>query len=145
MKTQLANNIAKKILLGSILSAVIILSAQSNAIAAATNFRSDSAISVNKPEYVFVKYVGTNEDGLFFNVKYNNEKSQDFAILITDENGETLYEGSFSDKVFDKKFLLPEDNDASSVTISLKSGKDNFVKSYSVKSSIAKNIVSTNK
>ena len=145
MKTQSINDIAKKLFLGSILFAVIILSAQSNATASVTNFRSDSAISVNKPEYVFVKYVGSTEDGLFFNVKYNNEKGQDFAILITDENGETLYEGSFSDKVFDKKFLLPEDSDASLVTISLKSGKDNFVKSYAVKSSIVKNIVSNKK
>ena len=145
MKTQLIHNIAKKLFSGSILFAIIILSFQSNSIAAVTNFRSDSAISVNKPEYVFVKYVGSTEEGLFFNVKYNNEKGQDFSILITDENGETLYEGSFSDKVFDKKFLLPEDSDASLVTISLKSGKDNFVKSYAVKSSNSKNLVSNKK
>jgi hypothetical protein len=141
MKTQSVNNIAKKLFLGSILFAVILLSSQSNATAAVTDFRSDSALSVNKPEYVFVKYVGSTEDGLFFNVKYNNEKGQNFDILITDEDGETLYEGSFSDKFFDKKFLLPEDSDASLVTISLKSGKDNFIKSYSVKSNTVKSAV----
>lgn len=144
MKTQSVNNIAKKLVLVSILFAAIILSSQSKAIAA-TDFSNDSAISVNKPEYIFIKYVGCTEDGLFFNVKFNNEKGQHVDILITDENGETMYEGSFSDKFFDKKFLLPEDSDASLVTISLKSGKESFVKSYTVKSSIVKNVAINNK
>lgn len=140
MKKQSVNNIARKLFFGSILSAAIIFSAQSKVFAAGDEFKSDSALSVNKLENVFVKYDGSTEGGLFFNVKYNNDKGQIFDILITDENGDLLYEGSFSDKVFDKKFLLPEDSKTSLISISVKSGKDNYIKSFSVKSNSAQNI-----
>src|ERR1035437_713032 len=118
MITQSVNNIARKLILGSTLLVAIFLAGQSNAIAANYAVKSNSSININKPNKIFIKYAGKTSDGLFFNVKYNNEKGQDFDILITDEYGETLYDGSFSDKVFDKKFLLPEDSDVSLITIS---------------------------
>jgi hypothetical protein len=118
------------------------LTAQSNAIAG-NKINSDSAINVNNPEKVIVKYIGSSKDGVFFNVKYNNVKGESFDVVITDQNGETLYEGSFNDKNFDKKFLLPEDNEATSISISLKSGKSNFIQSYnvSINSSTVKDVV----
>jgi hypothetical protein len=131
MKKQTVNNIAKRVFLGSIVSVVIFLSAQNKAIAG-NNFRSDSAINVNNPEKVSVKYIGSSADGVFFNVKYNNVKGETFDIVITDESGETLYRGSFNDKFFDKKFLLPEDNESSSISIALKSEKEKFAQSYNV-------------
>jgi hypothetical protein len=141
MKKQSINSIAKQLILGSLLSVVILLSAQSNALAASNDFRNNSDLNINKPKNIFIKYVGSTEDGFFFNVKYNNEKGQDFDIAITDERGEILYEGSFNDKLFDKKFLLPEDSDASLVSISIKTADDNFVKNYSVKSDVVKNVM----
>lgn len=141
MKIQSVNNIAKKLLLVSFLSAILFLSAQSNALADGNYLKSTPSNTTDNPKTIFVKYVGSTQDGLFFNVKYSNEKGQDFDILITDEHGETLYEGSFNDKFFDKKFLLPEDSDASLVSISIKSGKDNFVKTYSINDDIVKNVV----
>ena len=143
MRTQSVNNIVRKFILGSTLLLAVFLFGQSNAIAANYAVKNNSSHNINKPNKIFIKYAGSNTDGLFFTVKYNNEKGLDFDILITDEYGETLYEGSFSDKIFDKKFLLPEDSDASLVTISVKTGNDNFVKSYSIDSDIVKNVVVT--
>ena len=143
MITQSVNNIVRKFILGSTLLLAIFLFAQSNVIAAKYDVKNNSSFNINKPNKIFIKYAGSTSDGVFFNVKYNNEKGLDFEILITDEYGETLYEGSFSDKVFDKKFLLPEDSDASLVTISVKTGNNNFVKSYSVESDIVKSVVVT--
>jgi hypothetical protein len=131
MKKQTVNNIAKRVFLGSIVAVVILLSAQSKAIAG-NNSRNDSAINVNNSEKVSVKYIGSSEAGVFFDVKYNNVKGETFDIVITDQNDETLYEGSFNDKVFDRKFLLPQDNEASSISIALRSAKGNFIQSYNV-------------
>jgi hypothetical protein len=130
MKTQTINNIAKKLFLGSILTSVIFLSAQSKTIAA-SNF-SDSTIKENMAEKVSVKYIGNSEDGLFFNVKYNNEKGKYFDVVIKDESGETLYEGNFNDKSFDKKFLLPKDQEVSLISIAVNAGKNYFAQSYNV-------------
>ncbi len=131
MTKQSVNNIVKSVFLSGILSVVILLSAQDKALANAGK-RSDSAINVTKAENVSVKYVGSSEDGVFFNIKYRNDKGETFTIVITDENGETLYEDSFNEKSFDKKFLLPDDSEASYLTISLKSGRENFTQSYNV-------------
>jgi len=130
MKTQTVNNIAKKLFLGSILTAVIFLSAQNKAIATGTY--NDSTIKENMAGKVLVKYIGNSEDGLFFNVKYSNETGKYFDVVIKDESGEILYEGNFNDKNFDKKFLLPKDHDVSALSIAVNAGKNYFVQSYSV-------------
>lgn len=142
MKKKTVNNIAKKLFIGSILSVVLLLSAQDKA-AAAVSLKNDSTINASKSDKVLVKYMGYSEDGLYFNVKYNNEKGKDFDVVIKDENGETLYEGSFNDKAFDKKFLLPKDYEVSFISIAVQSGRENFVQSYNVtvKSSTIKDVV----
>jgi hypothetical protein len=53
-----------------------------------------------------VKYMYSVEDGFVFNVKYDNLSAGYFDLLIKDETGETLYQRSFSDKTFSKKFQL---------------------------------------
>lgn len=131
MKTQTIKNIGKKLFLGSILTSVIFLSAQSKA-TAADHFTNDSTIQENMAGKVLVKYIGNSEDGLFFNVKYNNEKGKYFDVVIKDESGEVLYEGNFNDKSFDKKFLLPKDHEVSLISIAVNAGKNYFVQSYSV-------------
>jgi hypothetical protein len=130
MKTQTINNITKKLFLGGILSTVIFLSVQSKTFAA-SNFN-DSTIKETMAAKVSVKYIGNSEDGLFFNVKYNNEKGKYFDVVIKDESGETLYSGNFNDKSFDKKFLLPKDHEVSSISIAVNAGKNNFVQNYNV-------------
>lgn len=130
MKTQTIKNIAKKFFLGSILTSVIFLSAQSKTFAA-NNF-GDSTIKENLVGNVSVKYIGNSEDGLFFNVKYNNEKGKYFDVVVKDESGDILYEGSFNDKYFDKKFLLPKDHDVASLSIAVIAGKNDFVQNYNV-------------
>lgn len=53
-----------------------------------------------------VKYVGAAEEGYIFSVKYDNLSAASFDLIIKDETGETLYQRSFSDKNFSKKFQL---------------------------------------
>lgn len=145
MKKQSVNTIAKKLFYGNILAAVLFLSVQNKAQASYHVTHVDSAINTvtNKAEKVLVKYIGSNDDGVFFNVKYNNEKSENFNIVIKDQSGEELYSGTFDDKNFDKKFLLPKDNDANYITIALTSRKENFVQTYnvSIKTAMVQDVV----
>jgi hypothetical protein len=53
-----------------------------------------------------VNYIGAVEDGYIFNIKYDNLTSNDFDLAIKDETGEIIYQRSFSDKNFNRKFQL---------------------------------------
>ncbi len=53
-----------------------------------------------------VRYVGTNEESLIFDVKYNNVNGTRFLVTIKDENGTTIFQDAFSDINFNKRFLL---------------------------------------
>ena len=53
-----------------------------------------------------VKYLYSVEDGFIFNVKYDNLSATSFDLLVKDETGETLYQRSFTNKAFSKKFQL---------------------------------------
>ena len=53
-----------------------------------------------------VKYVSTVEEGYIFSVKYDNLTGTNFDLIIKDETGETLYQRSFDNKNFSKKFQI---------------------------------------
>jgi hypothetical protein len=73
----------------------------------------DSAASEN----VQVKYLGSMDDGVLFNVKYNNQTASPFTLIVSDASGEVLYEQIYTDKQFDKKFLLSRAYDKMSFVI----------------------------
>jgi hypothetical protein len=54
-----------------------------------------------------VKYLGNSEDAVLFNVSYDNPNSSKFVVTVLDGEGTTIYQGSFSDRKFDKRFKLP--------------------------------------
>ena len=135
MKKQSVNTIARKLILTNILALVVLVSFQNKAQASSYHTTHvDSAVNTmtSKNENVSVNYIGSNQDGVYFDVKYNNDKSASFTIVIKDDNGEELYSGNFSKKAFEKQFLLPRDNDASRITISLSAGKEKFLQSYNL-------------
>jgi hypothetical protein len=54
-----------------------------------------------------VKYLGNSEDAVLFNISYNNPNKNKFFVSVLDAEGTTIYQGSFTDKKFDKRFRLP--------------------------------------
>lgn len=73
----------------------------------AGSFAADSPNkSTNSAKSFDVKYISSVDDGFVFNVKYDNVSTGNFELLIKDEAGELLYQKSFSDKNFSKKFQL---------------------------------------
>lgn len=55
-----------------------------------------------------VKYLGTQDDMLVFNVFFPNPEGSKFQLTIKDQDGSPLYQGSFNDTAFFKQFLLPK-------------------------------------
>lgn len=59
-------------------------------------------------EKASVKYLGTKDDMIVFNVAYANPQGNRFELVIKDQDGSMVYQNSFTDKSFYKQFRLPK-------------------------------------
>lgn len=75
---------------------------------------------INGEGKAVVTYVTTGNESLFFDVKVDNAEGEKFSIVVRDDNATTLYRGSFSDRNFKKRFVLPK-TDANKLTFHIRS------------------------
>ncbi|MDP4262784.1 MAG: hypothetical protein Q8941_09660 [Bacteroidota bacterium] len=81
-----------------------------------------------------VKYLGGDNDALFFDVKYYNKTGNIFKLLVLDEiTGDALFQDNYSARDFEKKFKIPRLTDTDYVTFLIRSAKENILLSYKVK------------
>ena len=125
MKKQTLNRIAKRFFLGNILAAMFFLSATANAV-------STNVSTLDPTKKVEVKYVGTEKDNLCFNIKFNNESGKSFKVFVLDENGEVLFVEKYSDKLFNKKFILPGTQEVNKLTFLIQSDKGSYKEIFDV-------------
>ena len=90
-----------------------------------------------------VHYTGSHEDGLTFNVQFENPGAQKFWLIIKDNDGQTLFQELFSDVHFNKnvKFLRSEDDILP--TFIIRSGKEEIKHTFSISRKVTENIVVT--
>jgi hypothetical protein len=55
-----------------------------------------------------VKYLGVQDDMIYFDVTYTNPTGGKFQIVIKDQDGVQLYQNLFSEKSIYKQFRLPK-------------------------------------
>lgn len=82
-----------------------------------------------------VKYVGeTKDNGIVFDVNYENPKSQRFVLVISNSQGDVLFNQSYRDAAFRKTIMVKKDSDAAgSVTFSVRSNGDEiFSKTFQI-------------
>jgi hypothetical protein len=82
-----------------------------------------------------VKYIAGKDGDVLFNVVYNNATGQRFSVLVLDEFGNQLYQNSFSDKKFDRKFKLADPESTNSLTFIIRNYGDNSVQRFRVDAS----------
>jgi hypothetical protein len=77
-----------------------------------------------------VKYIGGKTGEFIFNVVYNNTAGSRFSLRVLDADRNQLYENFYTEKKFDKKFMI---NDAEGkVTFVIKNYQDNSTQSFEV-------------
>jgi hypothetical protein len=83
-------------------------------------------------ENATVKYLGTQDDMVVFNVSYTNPDGSKFLLIVKDQDGSPLYQNSFSDKVFYKQFRLPK-ADRDRIVFLFRNGHDaDIVKAFEI-------------
>lgn len=83
-------------------------------------------------ESVIVKYLGTQDDMIVFNVSYANPEGSKFQLIIKDQDGTQLYQNIFNEKTFYKQFRLPK-ADKDRIIFVIRNGKEaEVVKTFEV-------------
>lgn len=99
---------------------------------AAANAQSTASGAGPTDNAAMVKYLGTQDDMLVFNVAYDNPQGSKFLVTIKDQDGNQLYQRFFNDKSFYKEFKLPK-TDKDKVVFILRNGQEApVVKTFAV-------------
>lgn len=80
-----------------------------------------------------VKFLGGDNQALFFDVKYDNKAGGSFKLMALDETGAACFQNKYSTKEFDKKIKVPRLTDTDYVIFLIRSAKENIQLSYKVK------------
>ena len=80
-----------------------------------------------------VKFLGGDNEALFFSVKYDNKAGNTFRLSVLDETGEACFQDNYSARDFEKKIKIPRLTDTDYVIFLIRSAKENIQLSYKVK------------
>jgi len=123
-------NAAKKTLAAVLFSATVLVVVPSFA-------KTSSHISTNSTTaQASVKFTGSSDNALLFDVTLDNPSADKFTITITTKDGEILFAKDFSDKNFAKKFKLVKSDDISSYNFKITSGNKSLEQSFVVDATI---------
>jgi hypothetical protein len=81
-----------------------------------------------------VSYIGGKDGDMFFNVVYNNMTGAKFNIIVLDGEGNRIFQGSFTDKQFDRKFKVTGTEAGSKLVFIVRSGFDNSLQRFEIAS-----------
>lgn len=149
MKNLEMNKTAKRILVGGVLAAALVFTAQSKVLAnnerTLANVKAEEDKTLNA-ENTSVNYIGIQSNSFMFHVNLNNVASNSIVLTITDQTGEVLYSTKVENKDYNKTFAVPQDlgvekiNFIVTTSAAQKDGSvtTNRVKTYSMSSLYAK-------
>jgi hypothetical protein len=112
----------KKAIITGLLSVVLL-----TAVEARNNEKTDA----NKAK-IEVNYTGFFNNDLAFNVRFDNPSGNNVTLTVINEDGESLFKSNFSDKKFEKKFVLLKDADVYKLTFLFQSGKEVYKESFDI-------------
>jgi hypothetical protein len=72
-----------------------------------------------------VKFLGGDNESMFFNVKYENRSGGNFRLVAVDENEEVLFEDRYSKRDLEKKIKVPRLTETEYVIFLIKSSREN--------------------
>jgi hypothetical protein len=117
-------------LIPGILFLLVAASTQAQSTAAKALPKEDS--SLVKEDSSLVRYLGTQDDLVVFNVAYKNPQGAAFSLVVKDQDENELYRNTSSEKNFNKQFRLPR-ADRSRLTFIIRGNKEaDIVKTFEI-------------
>jgi hypothetical protein len=82
-----------------------------------------------------IRHLGNTTETMQFQVKFDNEAGDKFAVVVRDQDNNVLFQEFYTDKNFDRKFSLPK-VDNNKVIFQIKSLKSNAIQTYEVNTNV---------
>jgi len=123
---------------GKLALATCIMTASFSAGAQTTQVKQEIKAAAAAP--VSVKYLGSHDDYLSFLVKYDNVAGDRFDVSLREHDGSVLYKGVFTDKNFQKTFVIPKP-DRGTVTFIIRNLRTNEVNSFEANTKLVEEMV----
>lgn len=100
---------------------------------AAMTIKAQSVLSdsTSKDDLNTVRYLGTQDDMMVFNISYSNPQGVPFLLIVKDQDGAELYHNAYKDKNFYKQFRLAK-TDRSRLTFVIRSKEAEMVKNFAI-------------
>lgn len=132
MKTQIMKTLGSKVRNSSFLVVLFCLLSM-NFIPASVRAQEGDQPNANPVE---IKYIGTKDGKMCFQVDFDNQNEDNYNIAIKDQDGFVFFKDQFSDKKFSKKFLVDTNElGSSTIVFSFKSQKTKQPLVYQVNTS----------
>lgn len=82
-----------------------------------------------------VRHIGNPPGSAVFQVLYDNPTGERFTVIIKDMEGAVLYQDRYSDRKFDKKYQLPQEQ-SGQLKFIIKGSRSNQVQTFEVHANI---------
>lgn len=128
MKTQLmyAARSARRYRSGLLLAVLLMAAAP-----AGLRSQTYAAAADPAPQTATVKHLGNNATTMLFQVNVENAAGEKFSVVIRDQDGSILFQNNYTDKQFEKRFLLPK-QDNEKLIFYIKRAKNSQVQSFEI-------------
>ena len=87
-----------------------------------------------KEKKSYVKYLGTEDGGVWFSINYANPTGEKFTLVVKNDADEILYEGVFNEAQFSKKVKLLLDEQDALPTFVIRTASREFAQTFQVNS-----------
>jgi hypothetical protein len=94
-------------------------------------------------EQVSVKYVGTDDNRVVFQVQFDNPTGEKFALIIKNDNGDVVYHQQFNGTHFAKNVYFENTDEDIEPTFIIRNAKNEVVRQFHVVKTITENTTVT--
>ena len=94
-------------------------------------------------DQVTVKYVGTNDNNVVFQVQFDNPTGQKFSLIIKNDNGDVVYHQAFTQTHFAKNVYFENTDEDIQPTFIIRNANNEVVRQFHVVKTVTENTTVT--
>src|SRR5579872_1822504 len=94
-------------------------------------------------DQVSVKYIGTDENNVVFQVQFENPTGEKFSLIIKNDNGDFVFHQSFNETHFNKNVYFENTDSEIQPTFIIRNANNEVVRQFHVVKTLTENTVVT--
>jgi len=115
----------------------------SNPLASQANGGSKKTATTLNDEQVSVKYVGTTDNHVVFQVNFENPTGEKFSLIIKNDNGDVVYHQQFNETHFAKNVYFENTDTDIAPTFVIRNANNEIVRQFRVVKTVTENTTVT--